>query len=223
MKTFIKVLLLIGLLTFPAAANEVLINKVFTTFGLDKSEYSVEVISAGLLTNEFTENEIELKSLYNTPPLGRFAIVATITKDNVVVESRQVRLFIHKFANVVVANDRISRFTELSEISVSIIRKDISDLREQPVTSMTAIKEHRARRNLIKGAILTTADIESIPAIKLHQAIHLVYVNGLCRVTSQGEALQDGRVGDFIKVKNKSSGKIIVARVVDETAVSVGP
>ncbi len=230
MKTLIKVLLLIGLLTFSAAvciaesaANEVLINKVLATFSLDRSAYVVEVLSAEFITKDFTENEIELKSLYSTEPLGRFAVVATITKNKVIVESRQVRLFIHKFDSVVVANDRIARFAELSENSVSIIRKDISDLREQPVLSIATVKGNRTRRNIIKGAVLTMADIEPMPVIKSHQDIHLVYVSGLCRVTSQGEALQDGRVGDFIKVKNKSSGKIVMARVVDETVASVGP
>lgn len=48
-------------------------------------------------------------------------------------------------------------------------------------------------------------------------------VDGLCRITAAGVALQSGMAGDYVKVKNKGSGKIILARVVDGTAVAVGP
>ncbi len=230
MKTLIKVLLLIGLLSFPAilalaeaTAPDVFINKVHSTFELEPDSYSIELISEGLTTKDISENELKLKPLYNTQPQGRFTVVATVTQNGIVVEKRQVRLFIRKFANVVVAVERIGRFAEIPDNAVSVIRKDVTDLREQPLLTIEAVTGSRARRNLGQGAILTTADIEPIPAIKSHQDIHLVYVNGLCRVTSQGQALQDGRVGDYIKVKNKSSGKIVIARVVDEAAAAVGP
>ena len=48
-------------------------------------------------------------------------------------------------------------------------------------------------------------------------------VDGLCRITSAGVSLQSGMAGDYVKVKNKGSGKIILARVVDGAAVAVDP
>jgi flagella basal body P-ring formation protein FlgA len=230
MKTWIKVLLIIGLLSFTASmslaqptANEIAINKVYALYSLDKENYSIEVLSDGLTTEGVSELDIEVKPLYQTTPLGRFTIVATVTKSGKVLESRQIRLFIRKFANVLVATDRISRLGELSEESILIERKEITDLREQPLTEIKSLSGQRARRNLAKGIILTTGDIEPLPAVKSHRDIHLIYVSGLCRVTSKGETLQDGQIGEFIKVRNKSSGKIVLARVVDETTAAVGP
>ena len=53
--------------------------------------------------------------------------------------------------------------------------------------------------------------------------LSFVYIDGLCRITATGVALQSGMAGDYVKVKNKGSGKIILARVVDGTAVAVDP
>ncbi len=230
MKTIIKVLLLIGLLSFSASmtlaqsnSQEVFFAKVYSTLGLDTAVHSIDLLSEGLSFPDFTENELTIKPVYSTKPVGRFTITAAITKNNAVIESKQIRLFIHKFAEVLIVNDRVSRFQEIAESAVSLERREITDLRELPLTSIEPLAGQRAKRNLMKGTILTTGDIEPLPAIMAHRDINLIYVSGLCRVTSQGESLQDGKVGDFIKVKNKSSGKIVIARVIDETAASVGP
>lgn len=228
MKTLIKILLVIGLLTFSSSgatgstdANDLISVKVLAHFELDTSVYTVEILSDGFQSKTTNDFRIEVKPLYQAEPIGRYTIVATLFENDRQIESRQVRLFIHKFADVVVSKDRISRNDELSENSLSVERRDITDLREQPVVSVETIKGMRARRNLTRGSIVTTGDIESTPVIKSHSEVHIVFSGGLFKVTSKGEALQDGRVGEYIRVKNKSSNKIVIARVVDETAVAV--
>jgi len=230
MKTIIKIFLLIILLTVAAsnvfgqsAAYASLIKKVYSTFSLDTSAYKIEVLSDDLSSNFSSDNEIAVKSFYTAEPLGRYTILATVTKNGATIETRQVRLFIHKYADVIVANNRITRLDELNQNSVSIERKDVTELRDRPLTSLESAQGNRAKRNLEKGTIITSGDVELVPVIKSHSDIHIVYVNGYCKVTSLGEALQDGRTGDFIKVKNKSSNKVIIARVIDETAVAVTP
>ena len=88
---------------------------------------------------------------------------------------------------------------------------------------MEEIEGYRTKRNLRRGTILTTAAIEPIPDIEAGRELSIVYIGGLCRITTAGVALQSGMAGDYVKVKNKGSGKIILARVVDGTAVAVDP
>ena len=230
MNTLFKILLLIGLLSFTASAvlaessvNEELTAEIYSALKLDTAVYTVEILSGGFTEQDISGAKIKIKPLYNNAPLGRFAITASLVKNGTTIESKQVRLFIHKYANVVAANDRISRFDELNEKSITIERRDITNLKEQSLVSIDEIKGNRARRNLAKGTVLTTGDVELIPLIKSHTDIHIIYASGLCRVTSQGQALQDGQIGDFIKVKNKSSGKIVFARIVDDKTAAVAP
>ncbi len=230
MKTLIKVLLLIGLLSFSvsivaaqSSSNNILITEIQSTLKLDTAVYSVEVLSGGFTEQDLSGSEIKIKPLYTSAPLGRYAVTATLSRNGTIVESKQVRLFIHKYANVAIANDRITRSEELNEKSVSFDKRDIAELKEQPLISIDEIKGCRARRNLMQGTVLTSGDVETMPLIKSHADIHIVYSNGLCRVTSQGQALQDGRIGDYIRIKNKSSGKIVIARVIDDKSAAVAP
>lgn len=230
MKTFIKVLLLIGLLSFSTSivaaqspANSALITEIQSSLKLDTAFYAVEILSEGFTEQDLSGTVIKIKPLYNSAPLGRFTVTASFSRNGIIVESKQVCLFIHKYANVAVANDRIARFDEFNEKSVSFEKRDIAELREQPLVSFDEIKGNRARRNLMQGTILTSGDVESMPLIKSHSDIHIIYSNGLCRVTSQGEAMQDGRIGEYIRIKNKSSGKIVFARVIDDKSAAVAP
>ena len=65
--------------------------------------------------------------------------------------------------------------------------------------------------------------LERIPDIERGRDVAIVYIEGMCRISADGRTMQSGQAGDYIKVKNKTSGKIILARVVDATAVAVDP
>ena len=230
MKTLIKVLLLIGLLSFTASAafaetsiNSALAAEIFSTLKLDTAIYAVEILTDEFAGQDMSGAEFKIKPVYNTIPQGRFTVAAVLVRNGITIKSKQLRLFIHKYANVAVARDRISRFDELSEKTILFEKREITNLSEIPLVSLEEIKSNRARRNLVKGTILTSGDVETIPVIKTHTDIHIIYSSGLCRVTSQGQALQDGRIGDFIKIKNKSSGKIVFARVIDNKTAAVAP
>lgn len=122
-----------------------------------------------------------------------------------------------------VAGERIKRFDNISLALVSIERKDITTLRQDPLVSLKSVTNMRARRNIAKNRVLTKADIELKPVVKSYSDVHIIYVSGLCRITAEGKALQDGQTGELIRVKNKSSGKIVFARIVDKNLVQVDP
>lgn len=66
----------------------------------------------------------------------------------------------------------------------------------------------------------TTAD--QVPVqLKVRDQVRLVAKIGPVRVTALGEALQEGRVGQTIRVRNIDSNKIVSGRVVDRNIVEV--
>ena len=230
MKQFFKMLLLIGLLllSFGSAVlaestRDIIVNKVYESFELDKSTYTIEILTDEIKSKNISYSQISIKPLYQATAIGRFAIILKVTRPESKVEKETIRLYIRKFADVVVAGERIRRFDNLSLALVSIERKDITTLRQDPLVSLKSVTNMRARRNIAKNQILTKADIEPKPVVKSYSDVHIIYVSGLCRITAEGKALQDGQTGDLIRVKNKSSGKIVFARVVDKNLVQVDP
>lgn len=223
-RSLLPILLLLGVSSPEAATpDRVIIDRLVDMYQLDTTEYRVEVVSSRLKIADIQLEELSLRPLTQKEPLGLFSVKVDIEIDGQVVESGQVRLKIRKFAEVVVTADKIRRKDIFHDDNVATRRMEVTSLRERPVQSLAVLEGHRAKRNLRNGAILTTACIEAIPDMESGRAVKIVYVDGLCQVTAPGVAMEQGMAGDYVKVKNKASGKIIVARIVDNGAVAVDP
>jgi len=203
--------------------DRAIIDKMMAMYDLDTSSYQIEILSNQLKSDELTENDIIIRPLTSKEPLGLFTVMVKVINRGEVIESGQVRMKIRLYADVVVVSDKIRSREPLGETKLTVRRMDITSLHEQPLRSLDDITGFRAKRNLRRGTILTTSAIEPIPDVARGRELSIVYVDGLCRVTATGIALQSGIAGDYIKVKNKGSGKIILARIIDGTAVAVDP
>jgi flagella basal body P-ring formation protein FlgA len=149
--------------------------------------------------------------------------MASIEGDDGLVSRGQVRFRVRRYASVVVAAEKILRHDLLTADRLVVERLDVTNLVERPVRDIDELSGMRAKRNLRKGTILTAAAVEPLPDVESGHRVTVVYDDGRCRVSAAGVALQSGVTGDYVKVKNESSGKIIVAKVVDESTVAIDP
>ncbi len=220
-----SVVLTLALAASASAANrdQAIIDKMRAVYNLDTNTYKIEILSNRLRTNELNAANVAIHPLTTKDPLGLLSVIVNVLEGDKVIESGQVRMKIRQFADVLVVSDRITSREPLSEDKLSIRRMDVTSLHEKPLLSIGEAEGYRAKRNLRRGTILTTASVEPIPDIEAGRELSIVYVDGLCRITACGVALQSGVAGDYVKVKNKGSGKIILARVVDAAAVAVDP
>jgi len=226
LKRLITVLWSVLILSAPVTAldsKEAVVEKMYTDFNLDPEFYRIEV-QASQLDDELTEPfELELKPLSRKAPLGLFTVIVTVTRDGEQLDKGQVRLEIRKFAEVLVTTGKIRRHEILTEEKITLKMMDITSLPEQPVISLETVNGYRSRRNLSIGRIVTLSAVEPVPDIEVGREVSIICSNGLFSVKASGKALQDGWAGDYVKVKNENSGKIVLARVVDESAVVVDP
>lgn len=201
----------------------VIVSTMMNMFHLDPLANEIEVLSNQLQGRTITDSSLSLRPLTQKDPVGLFTVLATLTENGKTVATGQVRMRIRRYAEVLVANDRIRRGDTIDSSMVVVERMEITNLIEQPLMSRQDLTGSRARRNLKKGTIITTGSIETIPEVESGRETLIVYNDGLCRVTAAGIALQAGAVGDYIKVRNKATKKIITARVIDDGAVAVDP
>lgn len=226
-RKLIALVILLAITTLVSAAGEtgehVIVTSVMNMFRLDPSSVEIEVLSNQLEGRSLTESSLSLRPLTQKDPIGLFTVLATLTENGETVATGQVRMRIRKYAEVLVANDRIKRGEIIDSARVVVQRMEVTNLIEQPLTSAAELVGFRAKRNLKKGTIMTTGAIEPVPDVESGRETLIIYNDGLCRVTAPGEALQPGIVGDYIRVRNKATKKIITARVIDDRAVAVDP
>jgi flagella basal body P-ring formation protein FlgA len=110
-----------------------------------------------------------------------------------------------------------------SPIDASALRMRI-DSADMNLTSLWAAEQAAgavARRNVPAGTALTEGDISRVDFVRAGSTVTMTArVNGL-GVEVRGIAMQRGGVGDIIKVKNLSSGKVLAGRVVDAGRVEI--
>jgi flagella basal body P-ring formation protein FlgA len=228
MKWIVKIFALELLIALTAAvaghatnADLAVMNMVRSEYRLDTADYEIEVLSSQLKAEDVDADQLKVQALSQKEPVGLFTLLAWIEKDGEIVERGQVRLRIKKFSEVLVATDRIGRHDALSKDNLALARMEVTSLREQPVRSFDDLADQRAKRNLRKGQILTSPAIEPVPDIEVGREVTIVVSNDLLTITAPGKALQTGSTGDYVKVRNTATGKVLSAKVVDATSVAV--
>jgi len=219
------ILLMIGLGGSAGAGttDEAVLEHMLALYELDTTVYEIEILSNPLADEPVAVGEFSIRALTRSEPLGLFTIVGTIERDGEEVASGQIRMRVRKFESVLVLVDRVQRDRELRPEMFELRRKDVTDLKERALTDSDQLVGFLARRNLRRGQILVSGDLAPIPDIRSGSEVSIVYQNGFCRVTAPGQALQTGLSGDYIKVKNMATKKIITARIMDGSEVQVDP
>ena len=96
----------------------------------------------------------------------------------------------------------------------------ISDDLPGGFTSMSEVIGRKAKFNLARGAVIKTRQLEIVYPVEKGKAVLVVADNSRLSITVNAIALEAGQVGDMIKVKNSTSGKILNAIVTGEKKVS---
>ena len=79
-----------------------------------------------------------------------------------------------------------------------------------------------ARRTLLPGQPIPLTAIRAAFTVMQGQSAKLAYeIDGLI-ITSEGQAMQSGGIGDVISVRNRQSGVVIRGRIESDHSISVG-
>jgi flagellar basal body P-ring formation protein FlgA len=81
----------------------------------------------------------------------------------------------------------------------------------------------RTRRTLAAGEVLAARDVERVPAVARGQRITVLSRNGGLELQASAEALQDGQVGQKVRVKTTGAQEPVLALVVAPGRVEVQP
>lgn len=206
-----------------ATLDEVVRREVLRQNHLDSQYYQIEVLASHLKHTDLADLTAVVRPVGTKEPLGMYTVAVTLKRGDSTVETGQVNLKIRKFADVLIALRPLDRHESLSPENTGVQWMDISSLFDQPVVSWQEVANRRLSRAFGKGQVLVAGAMEPIPDIEVGREVAIICTDGVITVSASGQALQKGSAGDYVKVKNKSSGKIVVGRVIDPTTVAILP
>ena len=121
----------------------------------------------------------------------------------------------------------IAKGETLTENNVFIERRPVDPSNRNSLPAANVIGK-RAKRPLYVGQVVGAADVDEEGAldhasvvIKPRQGVKMLVRLGAVNVVAQGEAMQEGRLGQTIRVQNVDSKKVVVGRVTGPATVEV--
>ncbi|HEY3304560.1 MAG TPA: flagellar basal body P-ring formation chaperone FlgA [Candidatus Binatia bacterium] len=132
-----------------------------------------------------------------------------------------VRTEIKVHDNVVVSARPLARRQVIGSEDVRLDWREISSSNPRPLTKIEDAIGKQVARATNANEVLTSSLAEPPQVVRHGGPVLLIYETERLRVEAVGEALQAGKVGDVIRVKNPASGKLLQGVVIDGRTVKV--
>lgn len=152
-------------------------------------------------------------------PLGKVSLVVLFRcqghQRRALVEAE-----VRAWAKVVVASRRLPRYHLLQEGDVRLEERELSRLLDF-LTDPRQLLGKRTKVSIPKGAVLRWDQVEVPPVVKRGKVVTILLETPYIRATALGVAVEDGRCGEVIRVRNLSSQREVFAEVLDRSTVRV--
>jgi flagella basal body P-ring formation protein FlgA len=152
---------------------------------------------------------------------GPLSITLILRVNGREVQKVRLQARIEIYGPVVVAKNQLKRNQEIGVKDVEIIRKNLSLL---PSDILTDLEEAQGKRIILtvnSQEVLRASMVEIPPLIKKGDRVILIVENEYFKITTFGEAKEDGRKGERVKLMNISSQKEVSGRVLNAQTVHV--
>lgn len=186
------------------------------------------------------DTELSVTPLGTTPdvmaPLGSVDIIAefpagirfnaptaaavAISTDGRPFTTVSVRFNVKAYQQIVVAARNIAAREEITAENVRTERREIGKMAGH-ITDIGKVLGLAARRPITAGTPLTEAAVDKPLMVKRGTMVTILVKTGGMIIAAGGQAMQDGREGELIRVQNVTSKRIVSARVVDTNTVQV--
>jgi flagella basal body P-ring formation protein FlgA len=163
-----------------------------------------------------TCNSDEIKAKQTTSRLDRVVYKLSCTNGNSLTFSAEIE---GKALSLVV-KDSLKRKTLIDSKNTEKIWLELSDFRDSPVIELTE-SYYRTTRNLKKGQPIQMKDLEIAPVVERGRLIEAVSTISGMKIKVKVTAQEDGKLGEYIKVKNSTSGRTFYGKVLDKSTVTI--
>jgi flagellar basal body P-ring formation protein FlgA len=122
---------------------------------------------------------------------------------------------------VVVAALPLARNYPIADADVRLEERSLAQLPEGVMTNPQDVVGKYARQSIAPGTPIHSRVLAAPAVIKRGAVVTIVAQSASLSVATQGQAKEDGTVGEQVRVLNLSSRKEVYAKVIDENTVRV--
>lgn len=154
--------------------------------------------------------------------LGTMGMRVRVLKDGILLRTLPVTLDVRVMRDVVVTSKVIAAGQVVTAEQVSIARRAIADV---PLAAAGEIIGNHARISMQPGHAIRPRDMrarQAAPfAVRSGDIVRMIAHDKTLHVSAAGQVLQQGRIGDSVRVRNVSSRKVLVGKVKSQSEVEI--
>jgi flagella basal body P-ring formation protein FlgA len=163
----------------------------------------------------------QVKSRQDEAYIGDSTFTVGIYDDGTLVREEPVRVRMEVAMDVVVSAKFLPRDTEISADDVKLVRKWFNQNPANIVAQMEDVIGKHPYSDIRQNMEIKRNMLKAVRTIRRGKMVKIVLESGPLTIVTFGLSEEDGSRGDFIKVKNISSNKVVYAKVIDDSSVRV--
>ena len=185
-------------------------------------EIVVQRMPRELVVRDYGAVEVRPRIRRSSVRTGPNTVVLDAVVDGQVVATTSASLQVNAVADVLVAAAAIRQGEPVSDRNTTWEQRDITKLPTAIIMGPSgALDDWVARRTLRVGRTIRSSDVELPPAIRRGDTVTLTVRCGKVTLRTTGEAKQQGRVGDSVRVRSSISKQDVRARIVASGQVEI--
>lgn len=182
----------------------------------------VEVTSLPYKTIEVPDGKVNIITNIN---LQHFSPL-TVARVEILVNGEKVRSFgapikLSVYDKVWVAQDVINRGKSLSSSNLTLEKKELGLMAENAAREDFSPYNSFVKKTFKPGDIIDTRYVEQIPLIIKNNPVSVVFKSSEITITMSAKALDNGKIGDYIRVRNNKYKKDYIGKVISANTVLV--
>jgi flagella basal body P-ring formation protein FlgA len=203
--------------------KEEIIKSIKSQLGkITDSEMTVNVIQMPFKSLKVTDGKVTVNADINA---GSFTSRA-LAKVSICVNGKNERNFgipieITAQDYVWVTTEQIRKGCAFTSGNLKLEKRDISSCLRFSANKNFDFSNHIAQKNFNTGEILDKRFIESTPDVLKNNIVTITFESDSISMTMDAQALESGKIGDYIKVKNKKYGKLYQGQITGTNQVLV--
>lgn len=128
----------------------------------------------------------------------------------------------HSYVMAPIAARYIKFGDVIQQSDVSTMKVRIDSLNSEYASELNEVVGMQSKTYLAAGKMFKINEITSPNVIKNNDPVNIIYSSGVINLKTVGIAMGNGAVGDMIKVKNSSSGMVLLGQIVNKNTVKIG-
>lgn len=153
--------------------------------------------------------------------IGSVRYTAIISVDGLVQKSIDLSLQISVFKKVLVASRKIKRGEMLNPGNLIMVRRQLSANAKDAIDNPAEAVGLVAARNIPSQRVIKKKYLTPPLIVKNREVVKLIFQFGGLNVQTLAIARENGSLGDYVRVQNVDSKKVVYGRVVGVRQVSV--